>query len=125
MFTCPGSHNPVMELQFVAKQLDFRDRALTPNPSLQSDWEGHRARVQKNEAARGVMNCARGGPGAPHTGNVCSSFEVQTTVGRVVCTCVCVCMHTMWTGAGKEEAFQGLKKEKKKPQKYVHLRDCK
>ena len=53
MFTCPGSHNPVMELQFVAKQLDFRDRALTPNPSLQSDWEAHRAHVQKNGAARG------------------------------------------------------------------------
>lgn len=29
MFTCPGSHNPVMELQFVAKQFDFRDSPHT------------------------------------------------------------------------------------------------
>lgn len=101
MFTCPGSHNPVMELQFVAKQLDFRDRALTPNPSLQSNWEGHRARVQKNRAARGV-NCARGGPGAPHRENVRSSFAVQTAVGRVVCACT-----PCGQGLGKKKQSKG------------------
>ena len=69
--------------------------------------------MQKNGAARGVMNCARVGPGAPHRENVRSSFELQTAVGRVVCTCVLsVCVRTpCGQGLGKRKHSKVKKKK--------------
>lgn len=121
-FTCPGSHNPVMELQFVAKQFDFRDSPHT-KPITAGDWEDHRAMHAEEWGSKGwtVLEWVQE-PLTEKTSVRVLNCRQQWAGWCAHVFCMCVWAHHVDRGWEKG-SIPRLKK--KKPPKYVHLRDCK